>query len=134
MTPSLQTLKRPRIVFLVALLYGLLISGCSKVPELLSPADTLEAQNDGALIVDIRTREDFSEFHIAKSVNIPLEELPSRLDEIPSGKHIILVCTLGRSSLEAREILLEAGYASVSSMEGGVMAWYDAGYPGIFGQ
>jgi len=115
------------------LLPGLLLSSCSRVPKLLDPAATLAAQNEGALIVDIRPVDDYEEFHIPKSVNIPLSDLPDRMDEIPMEVHVILAGTLGRASLEARDILIEAGYEQVSSLEGGVMAWYDAGYPGISG-
>jgi rhodanese-related sulfurtransferase len=112
----------------------MLLAGCSmnSVPERLTPAETLSAHNNGAFIVDIRAEEDFDQFHIPKAVNIPVTELSDRLDEIPTDSHVILVCTLGRSSMEARAVLTEAGYSAVSSMEGGMMAWYDSGYPGIF--
>ncbi len=126
-----QTLVQLAIIALTALM---LLSGCTgnSVPERLTPAETLSASNNGAFIVDIRAEEDFDEFHIARAVNIPVTELSQRLDEIPRDSHVILVCMLGRSSLEAREVLTEAGYGAVSSMEGGMMAWYDSGYPGIF--
>ena len=134
MTTNAINIKHTRLLLFLTVMSVFLLSGCSDVPELLTPADTLDAQNNGALIVDIRTAEDFKQFHIPKSINIPVLELSSSFDQMPLDQHIVLVCNLGRSSLEARDILLEAGYSSVSSMEGGVMAWYDAGYPGISGQ
>jgi rhodanese-related sulfurtransferase len=134
MTKTSPNHKVIRKLILLTLLSALFLSSCGSVPELLTPAETLEAHNNGALIVDIRSVEDYEEFHIPKSINIPVLELSSNFDQMPLDQHIILVCNLGRSSLEARDILLEAGYNSVSSMEGGVMAWYDAGYPGISGQ
>lgn len=110
------------------------LSGCSTVPDQLTPAETLEAKNNGALIVDIRESGDYEQFHIPGSINIPLEELTDRLDEIPQDQHVVLVCALGRTSYAARDILLERGYTSISSMLGGMTAWYDSGYPGIFSQ
>jgi len=134
MTTNAINIKHTRLLLFLTVMSVFLLSGCGGVPELLTPAETLDAQNKGALIVDIRTAEDFKQFHIPKSINIPVLELSSSFDQMPLDQHIVLVCNLGRSSLEARDILLEAGYSSVSSMEGGVMAWYDAGYPGISGQ
>jgi len=133
MTFRLSRMK-PLLVLASLAVLAAALSGCSSVPDQLTPAETLEAKNDGALIVDIRESEGFEQFHIPGSVNIPLDELTSRLDEIPRDQHVILVCALGRTSYAARDILLERGYTSISSMLGGMTAWYDSGYPGIFSQ
>ena len=50
-------------------------------------------------IIDVRTREEFEEGNVAGSINIPLQEIPNRLDEVRllSGP-VVLVCASGNRS------------------------------------
>ncbi len=88
-----------------------------------------EKYQAGALIVDVRTQEEWNQGHIAKSVLIPLDELPNRLNELPKDRDIIVVCHTGVRSKEGGTILLDAGFTRVSCLSGGLQAWLDAGYP-----
>jgi rhodanese-related sulfurtransferase len=85
--------------------------------------------NQGAFILDVRTVEEWEEGHIPDSTPIPLEELPDRLSEIPRDREIVVVCRTGNHSLEAQEILLDAGFEQVMSMSGGMNKWTSRGYP-----
>jgi rhodanese-related sulfurtransferase len=55
--------------------------------------------------------------------------LESRLAELPEDEPIVVVCRSGNRSQAGRDILLANGYEPATSMEGGLNAWRDAGYP-----
>lgn len=63
-----------------------------------------------AVLVDIRFREEFEAWHIAGSINIPLNELPKRLGELPKDKLIITACPHNDRSNMARIYLTVNGY------------------------
>jgi rhodanese-related sulfurtransferase len=58
-----------------------------------------------------------------------LDELPSRVDEVPKDQEIVVVCRSGNRSQSGRDILQNAGFENVTSMSGGLNAWGAAGYP-----
>ncbi len=61
-------------------------------------------------IVDVRTPEEFSGGHVAGSINIPLNELPDRLEEIKNLKQpILLCCASGNRSGRATAFLKSQG-------------------------
>lgn len=77
-------------------------------------------END-ALLVDVRTEEEFEEGHVEGSVNIPLDEIEDSLDRFKDEKQIIVFCRSGRRSAEAKKILEKYGINNV--INGG--AWTD---------
>ena len=83
----------------------------------------------GASFVDVRTQAEWDQGHIARSLLIPLEELPDRLSEIPPDKDIVVVCRSGARSKEGASILRQAGFTRVTCLSGGLQAWVAAGYP-----
>jgi len=80
------------------------------------------------LLVDVRTPEEFSGGHIPGAVNIPLQELETRLTEIPADSPVVLYCRSGNRSAQAADILREAGYSRVYDL-GGINAWQSQGLP-----
>ena len=84
---------------------------------------------NGAFILDVRTQQEWDEFHAPNTTLIPLDQLPSRLNEIPHDRQIVVVCRTGNRSQQGRDILLDAGYKQVTSMSGGLNEWRDKGYP-----
>jgi phage shock protein E len=85
-------------------------------------------QND-AFVLDVRTESEWSEFHAPGTTLIPLDQLASRLNEVPRDRQIVVVCRSGNRSQQGRDILLQAGFTQVTSMSGGLNAWRNAGYP-----
>ena len=75
--------------------------------------------NNGGLLLDVRTKEEFAARTIKGSVNIPIEELRSRLDEIPLDKPIYVYCEVGYRSYLALRILLQSGFKEVYELTGG---------------
>jgi rhodanese-related sulfurtransferase len=98
------------------------------VPEI-TVAQAHEKYQQGAFFLDVRTQAEYDEGHIAKSVLIPLEELPNRLSDVPRDRDVVVVCRSGTRAREGGAILLQARYTRVSCMSGGMQAWTNAGYP-----
>lgn len=83
---------------------------------------------DGAFMLDVRTQEEWDEYHAPMATLIPLDQLQARLNELPKDQEILVVCRSGNRSQEGRDILLAAGY-NATSMAGGMKDWYAKGYP-----
>ena len=93
----------------------------------------LEYQNqfgDGTqhLLIDVRTPEEFASGHIQNAVNIPVETLQTRLDEVPGGTSVAVYCRSGNRSASAAQILVENGYQQVYDL-GGIKDWVALGLP-----
>lgn len=67
----------------------------------------------GAQIVDVRTRPEFSSGHIRGSINIPLQDLAGSLKRIKKEKPVILCCATGMRSSSAKNILKSKGFSQV---------------------
>jgi rhodanese-related sulfurtransferase len=85
-------------------------------------------QSGDYFVLDVRTQEEWDEYHAPDTTLIPLDQLPNRLSELPADKDILVICRSGNRSQEARDILLNAGL-SATSMAGGLREWYASGYP-----
>jgi phage shock protein E len=79
----------------------------------------LEMINNGAKIVDVRSREAFEDEHYPKAINIPVNEIQNRMTEL--GDHatpLVLYCASGsRSAFAARQLSM-AGYKKVVNAGG----------------
>ena len=95
----------------------------------ISVADAYSMYQNGAFVLDVRTVEEWDEFHAPNTTLIPLDELPVRVNEVPRDREIVVVCRSGNRSQQARDILLNAGFTNVTSMTGGLNEWRAAGYP-----
>lgn len=80
-----------------------------------------------ATLVDVRSREEYATAHVPGSLNIPLDEVPSRLADLPGGT-LYLMCGSGKRSSQAARILTGRGYQTVN-VAGGITEWYRAGHP-----
>ncbi len=72
-----------------------------------------ELIKNGAQIIDVRSAGEFSQGHIKKAKNIPLDKLSSQLGKLDKTKPIITCCASGMRSASARGILLKAGFKTV---------------------
>ena len=85
------------------------------------------------LVLDVRSEADFvgEQGHIAEAVNIPLEALPDRLEEIASYQElpVIAVCRTDKRSAKAVQLLSRKGFADTHVARGGMTAWVKASYP-----
>jgi rhodanese-related sulfurtransferase len=93
----------------------------------LSPQDLQrwreDATRDAPVVVDVREPWEVAICRIGDSVAIPLGQLPSRIDDLPRERPIVLVCHHGGRSQHAAMLLARAGFESVHNLQGGVAAW-----------
>jgi NADPH-dependent 2,4-dienoyl-CoA reductase/sulfur reductase-like enzyme/rhodanese-related sulfurtransferase len=66
------------------------------------------------LLVDVRTPQEFCRGHIPGAVNLPVDELRQRLDELPRDRQIAIYCQVGQRGYLATRILLQAGFSAAN--------------------
>lgn len=73
----------------------------------------------GAVVLDVRTPDEFAQGHLPNAVNIPVQQLPARLDEVArlaggdQTRAIVVYCGSGKRAAKAKEHLDAAGYQHV---------------------
>jgi phage shock protein E len=67
---------------------------------------------EGAQVIDVRSRDEYSSGHIKGSVNIPLQELSRQLNKIKKEKPVIVCCASGMRSSSAKDLLRSKGYVA----------------------
>lgn len=75
-----------------------------------------DLRSRGATFVDVRSAAEFAGGNAPESINIPLQELSSRLSEIPKTAPVIVACASGTRSAMAKRILKGEGYADVHNI------------------
>lgn len=95
--------------------------------------DTLESRSAETMVVDVREPEEYEQGHVPGAINLPQADLASRLDELPRGSPLILICRSGARSLRATQFLRQVGFEQVTNVQGGTLAWKAVGKPLAFG-
>jgi len=129
--PAVQLAIVAFVVLIVYLIASAAGSGGSTSSALAREVNVDQAyqmyQQSNTFVVDVRTQEEWDEYHAPNTTLIPLDQLPNRLSEVPKDKEILVVCRSGNRSQQGRDILLSAGY-NATSMAGGLKEWYAKGY------
>ena len=87
------------------------------------------AGNNPPLVLDVRNGPEVAaEGRIEGSVNIPMNELPARLAEVPEGAEVVTVCKKGMRSFNAAGWLRQMGRSAIS-LQGGIDQWKALGLP-----
>ncbi len=96
------------------------------IPDL-GAAELHRWRSDGTraepVLIDVREPWEFEYCRIDGSQLIPLGELPSRIDELPTDRPLVMVCHHGHRSYYAAALLQQAGFTEVHNLRGGVEAW-----------
>jgi rhodanese-related sulfurtransferase len=120
-------------LIVVAVVAGLFMNqpaeSVKALPAEVTVDEAYEMYNAGAFLLDVRTQEEWDEYHAPGATLIPLDQLPDRLAEVPTDQTIVVVCRSGNRSQQGRDILKQAGYEQVTSMSGGLKTWQAQGYP-----
>jgi phage shock protein E len=121
--------------FFAILTVCVVASGCAEAgaPEVkeLDQQTLLSSPPEGALILDVRTQGEFDSGHVPGAMNIPHDELSSRLAELDSekGEPVVVYCRSGKRAGMASTVLLGAGYTNVLHLTGDMNAWQANGLP-----
>jgi hydroxyacylglutathione hydrolase len=86
-------------------------------------------RGEDQVVLDVRKEREWEAGHIAGSKHIFIGELAKRLAEIPAGKPVVVLCSIGVRAGMAASILLRAGFPEVYNVPGSITAWRQAGYP-----
>ncbi len=89
-----------------------------------SKVDYKELVKNGAVIIDVRSPNEFKFGHIKDSLNIPLQSIASKTAHIDKNKVIITCCASGMRSASAKSVLKSKGYTTVHN--GGSWSSLDA--------
>lgn len=96
----------------------------------LSPADFGErASRAGAVLLDVRTPEEFAAGHLAGAVNVDVEaaDFADRIAELDKGAAYSVYCRSGNRSQVAMRAMADAGFTDLADLAGGITAWAQAG-------
>jgi rhodanese-related sulfurtransferase len=88
-------------------------------------------QNEQAIILDVRTPNEYKRGHLHNSVLIPVQELQTRYKELGTHKdrEILIYCATGNRSTVASKILIDSGFKHIVNMRGGIYDWHKKNYP-----
>ncbi len=79
---------------------------------------------EGALIVDVRSRSEYAGGHLKNSLNIPLNELPNQLKKLKPERTIITCCASGMRSSSAKNLLQSKGFKAYNGGSWAILKKY----------
>ena len=84
-----------------------------------------EKQKNGAVIVDVRSSQEYSEGHINEAINIPYYEIKKNVNKVLNNKNqdIVLYCQTGFRSKQAYKKLSKLEYKNLYNLYGGLDNW-----------
>ena len=89
---------------------------------------TVEDIHPNHRLIDVRTPSEFSTGHIACAVNVPLDQIESRLDDLDPARPLVLICKAGTRARMAAELLAPCR-PNTLILDGGMDAWFRAQRP-----
>lgn len=117
---------------IILFLLGRTWTGGVRYLKRLRPFEVVQKMNhDDAVILDVRTEDEYKDGYIANSVHLPLGQLKSRVSDLNPYKEqpIIVCCRTGNRSSQAAVILKKQGFGDLYNLVGGIVAWRDANLP-----
>ena len=112
-----------------------LLTGCSNGSESAMNLDAAgfqaKTQEAGVVVLDVRTRGEFNEGHIANAINIDVESdtFLNEITKLDKSKTYAVYCRSGRRSADAVAKMSNEKFISLFNLNGGILDWQAAGYP-----
>ena len=75
------------------------------------------------LLIDVRLRKEFEAGTIPNAINIPVDELRDRMNEIPKDRNTYIFCQIGLRGYIGQRILVQNGYENIKNVSGGYVLW-----------
>ena len=95
-------------------------------PREIDVEELAERLAEGVVVIDVREADEYDSGHVPGALFVPLSELEQRVDEVPSGEPVLVICKSGGRSMRACNYLAPLG-RDVTNIAGGTMAWTDSG-------
>ena len=88
---------------------------------------------EGVAILDVRTPEEFAEGFIegARNIDFYRDDFEIEINSLDKESSYALYCRSGKRSGQAAQMMQEAGFLSVSNLDGGMIDWANAGMPRV---
>jgi rhodanese-related sulfurtransferase len=85
----------------------------------------------GLVVLDVRTPDEFAAGHLGGAVLVDFydEDFPARVAALDRAPAYLVYCRSGARSAKTAELMAQLGFAEVSDLDGGILAWADAGLP-----
>ncbi|MBO2646003.1 rhodanese-like domain-containing protein [Shewanella algae] len=114
MQVKIITRTQRQFLWLTTLLFAVLLSLSARAEQMV-PEVALTKVAQGAMLVDVRTPEEYAEGHLPEAVNIPFEQIAEAFAKqgIAKDTPVVVYCRSGRRSGIAKESLEKAGYQEV---------------------
>src|SRR6059058_4893747 len=96
------------------------------MPEI-SAGEAKQLIDQGAQLIDVRTDVEYEKGHIPGSTHVPLADVQRESANLDREKPVILYCRSGNRSAPAADAFAASGW-DAHSVEGGLLAWAEAGY------
>ena len=103
----------------------------SEQPNTICPhvnTSDVSLDNGDLVLLDVRSPIEFETEHIAGSINVPLDALDSRFDEVPRKGQLLVICRSGKRAERGAYTLMGRGFQP-KVLDGGMLAWRKAGLP-----
>jgi rhodanese-related sulfurtransferase len=129
-----------RILLAVAVLIGLTVA-CSggndettagiRVVSAETGGQILDNPPDGLVVLDVRTPEEFAAGHLPGAIMIDFNgpDFRQQIAELDPEVPYLLYCRSGNRSSGARAVMEDLGFVDVADVDGGILAWSEAGLP-----
>ncbi len=109
------------MVLVAGLMFAMFAKGGGASAQEVAEAKTKVGQ--GAMLLDVRTPQEYASGHIEGAINIPVQQLSSRLGELgEKDREIVVYCRSGARSGQATQVLRGAGFSAVQDI-GPMSAW-----------
>jgi rhodanese-related sulfurtransferase len=89
------------------------------------PTDAVRLMNQGALVLDVRSRDQYDAGHVIDARNVPSADLSQSVETLKKyrEKPVLTCCETGMTASAAARTLREQGFSKVASLRGGLQAW-----------
>lgn len=88
--------------------------------------DKIQDLSENDLLIDVRSAQEFGKGSIPGAINISVDDIRTKLDELPKDKNIYVFCQIGLRGYLAQRILLQHGFDKVYNLSGGYKLWENA--------
>jgi rhodanese-related sulfurtransferase len=97
----------------------------------LSAQQAVRLMNQGALVIDLRSKELYDAGHIGDARNVPAKELETQADSLKKwrDKNVITYCDTGADGAGGARTLMKLGFTKVFNLQGGLAAWIKENLP-----
>jgi len=107
-------MDQTQLIIIVAIIIFFVLKRLGQV----NPQKARELKAAGAIVIDVRTAEEFAGGHVAGAINVPLDQLGEKIETVVPDRQqpVLIYCLSGTRSALARRILLSKKYSDIHNL------------------